>query len=91
MQGGKADEQVVESAMPMIERCLIQIARLQGDDAFLAGPELSLADLYVAPVVSHLHMTPEAEPLLRPHNNLRRWWETMSGRPAMAKTQPSFS
>jgi putative spermidine/putrescine transport system substrate-binding protein len=29
-------------------------------NAYLAGPDLSLADLYLAPVISHFQMTPEA-------------------------------
>jgi len=90
MQGGKPDEAAVGEARPMIERCLAEFARLKGEDTYMAGPDMSLADLYLAPVIAYLQMTPEAEGLLRAHSGLRKWWETMSSRPAMAKTQPSL-
>ncbi len=90
MQGAQPDLGVIEQATPLVERCLAEFARLQGEDRYLAGPDLSLADLYLAPIISHFQMTPDAEKLLEPHAGLRSWWQTMASRPAMQKTQPSF-
>ena len=90
MQGGQPDNAVIDEARPVVQRCLAEFARLKGDDAYLAGPDLSLADLYLAPVFAYLHMTPEADELLQPHSGLRSWWQTVASRPATQKTQPSF-
>ena len=90
MQGGLPDEAIVEQARPMVERCLAEFSRLKGNDTYLAGPELSLADLYLAPVFAYLTMTPDAEALLRSHGGFQSWWQAMSSRPAMEKTKPDF-
>lgn len=90
MQGGQPDNSVVEQARPTIERSLAEFARLKGDDTYLAGPELSLADLFLAPIFAYLHMTPEAEGLVQAHPGLRSWWQAIAARPATQKTQPSF-
>jgi glutathione S-transferase len=37
MQGGTPDETAVQQALPVVERCLAEIARLKGDDRYLAG------------------------------------------------------
>jgi len=90
MQGGQPDEAVVEQARPMVECCLAEFVRLKGDDPYLAGPALSLADLYLAPIFAYLTMTPDVETLLKSHAGLRTWWDTMSNRPSIEKTQPNF-
>ena len=90
MQGGQPDVAVIEQATPIVERCLAEFARLKGEDSYLAGPDLSLADLYLAPVISHFQMTPDAEKSLQPHAGLRSWWQSMASRPSMQRTQPSF-
>ena len=90
MQGGQPDEAIVEQARPMVERCLAEFARFKGNDTYLAGPEVSLADLYLAPIFAYLTMTPDAEALLRSHGGLQSWWQAMSSRPAMASTKPDL-
>jgi glutathione S-transferase len=90
MQGGLPDEATIEQARPTVERCLVEFSRLKGNDAYLAGPQLSMADLYLAPVFAYLTMTPDAEALLRPHGGLQSWWQVMSSLPAMEKTRPNL-
>ena len=88
MMGGMADEQAIAGALPKARTALAEIDRLSGGQPFLAGQDLSLADLLVAPVYAYLTATPEAAGLLEPHPGLRAWWERISARPSMAKTAP---
>ena len=88
MMGGTPDEQAIAAALPKARTALAEIDRLSAGQPFLAGQELSLADLLVAPVHAYLTATPEAAGLLEPHPGLRAWWERISARPSMAKTAP---
>ena len=90
MLGGQGDEAIVRDARPMVGQCLSEFNRIKGDDQFLAGPEVSLADLYLAPIFAYMTMTPDADEVLQPHAGLRSWWEEMSGRASMQKTQPKL-
>lgn len=90
MTGGQCDESVVQDAKPMISTCLGEFERIKGGDNFLAGPEISLADLFLAPVFGYFMMTPDAKELLQSHPGLQGWWTEMSSRPSMAKTEPKM-
>src|SRR5215213_3034916 len=90
MQGGQADETIVQNSMAIVRLCLSEFERLMGSQQFLAGSELSLADCFLAPIFAYLTMTPDAESLLEQVPGLRRWWEKMSQRPSMQKTSPQF-
>jgi glutathione S-transferase len=90
MLGGKTDEAVVESGLERARLSLAEIERLQGGAPFLAGDQISLADLHVAPVFEYLMATPEADKVLPKESKLRAWWQRISGRPSMAKTKPNL-
>ena len=84
---GATDEKVVAAGIPKAKLCLKEIERIKGSDRFLAGAQVSLADLYLVPILFYLRLTPE-KTLLAPHEGLAAWWETMSQRPSVAKTAP---
>jgi glutathione S-transferase len=90
MQGGQGDESVVQGVMPAVRLCLSEFERLKGSNAFLTGPEISLADCFLAPIFAYLTMTPDAAGLLEATPGLRAWWETMAQRPSMQATPPQF-
>jgi glutathione S-transferase len=89
MMGGGANEAAIAEAMPRIKLSLAELDRLAAG-TFLAGTELSLADIHLAPIFAYLTQTPEAASLLEPHGKLRRWWSVMEKRPSMTKTPPKF-
>src|SRR5689334_23094292 len=60
------DEAVVKAGIPKASLCLKELARIKGSHTFLAGDQVSLADLYLVPIVFYLRLTPEKE-LLAPH------------------------
>jgi glutathione S-transferase len=90
MMGGTPDEAVIKDALPNIRTCLGALDRIMSGRPFLAGAELSLADLLLAPVFAYFTQTPEAGSLLPLHAGLHRWWHAMAERPSMARTAPRF-
>lgn len=83
------DEAVIRAGIPKADLCLQEIERIKGGHPFLAGDQVSLADLYVVPIVFYLKLTPEAE-LMAPRKDLEAWWQLMSGRPSVKRTAPNL-
>lgn len=90
MTGGQTDEAVVRDALPSVEKVLGELERIKGSDAFFAGPDLTLADLFVAPIFAYFTMTEDSKALLGARPGLTQWWQAMSERESMKKTQPKF-
>jgi len=90
MLGAKTDEAMIAKSLPEAEKAMREIERLMGDNPFLAGPTLSLADLHLAPIMAYFSMTPEGEKALQAMPKLAAWWARMKDRPSMAKTAPKF-
>jgi glutathione S-transferase len=80
------DEAVIEAAMPRARTVFAELARLLGEQPFMAGDALTLADLHAAPQVSFLSMTPEWAPLTAPHPNLLAWIARLEARPSFQAT-----
>lgn len=59
----------------------------RGASPFIAG-ELSLADLYLAPIAAYLSMTPDAESLFAVPG-FGDWWARVQALPSFKSTQPS--
>ena len=70
--------------------CLGEFERLMGDGPYIAGDEVSLADLYIAPSYFYVTMTPAADELLDPRSGLAAWWQRMTARDSTQATAPSF-
>jgi glutathione S-transferase len=89
--GGKADDQVVADAMPLVEKS-VKALEAAADPAgpFLCGAEISLADLHLAPVIDYFSQTPEGKKVLAGAPRLSRWWQAMSKRPSVTKTRPQL-
>ena len=89
--GGTADDKIVSEAMPMVEKTVAALeALVDSAGPFLCGPEISLADLHLAPVMAYFSATPEGKKLLSGSPRLNRWWQAISTRPSVVKTQPQL-
>jgi glutathione S-transferase len=86
--GFPVDEEKVARSLPRAKICLAEVERIQGDDEFLAGERVSLADLMAAPIVAYLGKTPEGPGLLEPHVKLRAWAGRIEGRQSFQVTKP---
>ena len=88
MRGGVADEDKIRAATPRMELEADQLDAALADKPFLAGDAISLADMFLAPVMFYVGMTPEGEKLLSGRPNLTAWTEAMSGRESFVNTLP---
>lgn len=88
MVGNEPDEAAIAAALPEIENCMSTLVALRGDNTFLAGNQLSLADIHFAPIYDYFQNTPESEPILQKNPGLRDWWNEMSARASVQNTPP---
>lgn len=80
------DEQKIEAAVARSKLCLDVLQRLMGEDQWLVGDELSLADLHAAPMIAYFAAAPEGAAALARHPRLLTWWDQISMRVSMRST-----
>ena len=90
MLGGTADESIIEAAVPEVDKSMREFERMLGDQEYLAGSALSLADLHLAPIFGYFVDTPESKAILDGKPNLSAWWQRVASRDSMTKTQPQL-
>ena len=88
--GGTPDESRIAAALPRARTCLAALKALMSDSAYLAGPQLSLADLRAAPMIAKFRVAPEGARLLAEYPGLARWWDGMAKRPSLAATRSAM-
>ena len=82
--GGKnetARRQGIETGRTVIEF----VVKTRGSSPFIAG-ELSLADLFLAPVIAYVAMTPDKDTLLS-IEGFSGWWDRVQALPSFKATQ----
>src|SRR5579872_1214979 len=87
--GQATDEDAVTAALPRVRLCLGEIARLAGDEEFLAGDMLSLADLMVLPQLYYFRTLPEGREQLAELPVLAAWTARMAERQSVQVTRPT--
>ena len=88
--GKTPDEACVRDSIPKARVVIEALDQLKGDNAFMAGGAVSLADLMVAPHYYYLSLTPEGRDILGPHERLRSWWQQMAPRESIRQTEPKL-
>jgi glutathione S-transferase len=86
LMGLVPDENAIARALPDARICIAELARLLGDQPFLAGDALTIADLILAPQLDFFALTPEGRDLLN-GTGLVDWLARMNERPSMRKTR----
>jgi glutathione S-transferase len=87
--GHPTDEAKVQAALPQVKSCLEEIARLAGDQEFLAGESVSLADLMAIPQIYYFKKLPEGAAQLAELPLLAAWAARMEERQSLQVTRPS--
>jgi glutathione S-transferase len=82
----QVDEDAVVKAIPNARICIAEIGRLLGGHTWVAGDEISLADLLLAAHLSMFAQAPEGAQILREYENLSGWLTRMEARPSMKAT-----
>ena len=71
-------------------RKVIELAmKTKGSSPFIAG-ELSLADLYLAPIMFYVSLTPDKDAVFDV-DGFAEWWANMEALPSFKSTQPKLS
>ena len=84
--GGK-NEAAHHAGLAAGKTVLKEIFRIQGSDPFLAGPTVSLADLYLAPIMAYVALTPHKNEFMA-LPGMPAWWTLISNRESFRATQP---
>lgn len=74
-QGGQSDETAIKNAMAPVQKSLAAIEAIASTDPYLVDSKMTLADMYLIPVVAYLAQTPEFDTLTAQTPKLRAWWE----------------
>ena len=86
-RGEAPDETRIALALERSTISLRVLSYLMADGPWLAGQDISLADLHLAPMIDYFQMTPEGLALLDRFPKLSAWWEKVSARPSMMGTR----
>jgi glutathione S-transferase len=90
MLGGEPDEAVISEAVGDAHRVFTAIEKLADADSFLIDEEVTLADLYLAPVYDYVTQIPEGEQILAGCDKLAGWWSRMKDRACTKSTRPQL-
>lgn len=90
MRGGKTDEAMVKAAWPKVEYQLSVLEQTLGQQHYLAGGALSLADLMLVPILFYVKLQPEGGPLVAKHKGVSAWFDRMAARPSFGATMPEL-
>ena len=83
--GGKNDA-LLQAGAESGRRVAEFVMKTRGASQFIAG-ELSLADLYLAPIIAYVEMTPDKNIVLDVPG-FSDWWADIQAQPSFTETQP---
>jgi len=84
--GLPVDEAKIQASIPRAKLCMAEISRLLGQNDYLTGDAVSIADLLMIPHMSFLTEAPEGDEILSPHANVVAWVNRMEERPSLKTT-----
>lgn len=85
---GKPDRAVIDAAAKEMEPQLATFERAYAGRDYLVGNNLTIADLFLAPIVAYLGGFPESAALLERSPNIRRAHAAIAARPSFKSTMP---
>ncbi len=88
---GAPDMAAIEAALPDVRHHLEALDGALEGRTFIAAERVSLADLFLAPILFYVGKMPEGPDLLAPLANLRRWIDAMAARSSFTETVPQMA
>lgn len=88
--GKPSDVTEIDSGLRAASSVLGALEKLAGDTPYLCGPDMSLADIHLAPMIGYFTMAEDGAALLKQQRRLGRWWSMISSRPAYLATRPQL-
>jgi glutathione S-transferase len=89
-EGGKPDRKVIDAALKEMPAQLAALDKAYGRNNFLAGDALSLADLFVAPILAYVEQMPDGAALVAAAPNVERAQTLLRKRPSFTATDPAL-
>jgi len=89
-EGGAPDRKVIDAAVLEMRQQLAALEQAYAGGSFLVGGVLTMADLFVAPILAYLPLFPEGRQLLGDCPNLRRAQAALAERPSFKATAPEL-
>ena len=86
-KGSQPDEGVISAALQPIGVVLKQLDMWLGENEFLAGRSISLADLHGFPMFLYFVQTPEGATMLESYPGLQKWLDRIRKRPSVKVTK----
>ena len=84
--GGK-NEKMHHAGLEEGRTTIAELMKLKGRSPYLAGDSLSIADIYLAPIVAYIALTPHKDEFLD-IGDMGAWWKTVSTHESFRSTQP---
>lgn len=88
-RGETPDARRVEKAHGIALISLAVLAGLLADQRWMCGDRLTLADLYLAPMVDYALEVPELRQMFAEHRNLGDWWQRVTALESFVETRPT--
>jgi glutathione S-transferase len=88
--GAAPDEALIAQALTAAEQSLTVVQDLLANRPYLAGEQLSLADLYLVPIYDYFARTGEGEAMLPKFAALQTWWTGVGKRESVTSTRPQL-
>ncbi len=89
--GQNTDEPNIEKGARRLERRLRVLEGYVGDNPYMLGQSISLADLYLIPMWAYFLQTPEGSGGVTIPQNMDRWWAKVSQRPSVVATEVALA
>jgi glutathione S-transferase len=88
-RGETADAGRVEKARGIALISLAVLAGLLAEQRWMCGDRLTLADLYLAPMIAYALEVPEFREMFSEHHDLGDWWQRMTALDSFRETRPT--
>jgi glutathione S-transferase len=84
----KPDRAAIDAMQPELQREVEVLDNALGKTGHLVGEKLTLADIYILPIVAYLKQTPEGGPLVAKAKNLSAFFDRNAERDSFKATVP---
>lgn len=88
--GGEVDVAERDRGLAAAGHVLDALEGLASDQAWLVGPEISLADFHLGAMAAYFVLSPGGAAALGERPRLGAWWRRFGGRPSLAATDPGL-
>ncbi len=91
LMGYAPDEEIAEQARAKIANAFAALSDCMGPGDFMAGGNLSLADLHAIPMIDYIDRTPGGDLLIANQTRLYEWWSGLKNRASVVETRTDLS